>query len=603
MGVLILGLVLSNLGESKVGPYFGIDGFFVIAGYLMAQELRSSKLTQYSSLLSIIRKALKSIFTKYLLTISVTLLASILFLPRTFLRNYFTESIASALFILNLKMARNGIDLSIPAINIQAFQHLWAIAVLIQMLIFLPLLHLTLLKNKRTYILVICLTFLLSAIIATLFPSISNYLPTSRIWEFFLGAFLASYPTHFRRNPLRKKLLITFAIITGFVLANTGDLLRIGVLMSALSVLLTGVILLFGFNSNLEFLEGLGRNSFAIYLVHWPIIQIIKFYFKPMDLKAAISIFTLICLASFYISIFEKMSIGFARLKSRRLEIFTKFLFPLALVALVAGSFGFSVFPIKQPWRIDTSVPLIYDNGCHTGDAAPKLIGCDFGSLSSDQYVMLVGDSHAAQWFPGFESVASVQRFRLRVATKSGCPAIYVNRNQSLFNRDCALWQRNLIDFINVSQPDVLVISNMTENNGGTFSQFGITPDQYITQLKNFISRVNKRTNVVVIGDTVYPGSDNVVCLSVNTRNSKHCDLPDYSSKATSMTRNLIGSNVYYIDSRILTCHQKVCPSVIHNVNVYRDVSHLSVASIFIQRKLAYMVVDRYFKRKSIIRN
>jgi SGNH domain-containing protein len=45
-----------------------------------------------------------------------------------------------------------------------------------------------------------------------------------------------------------------------------------------------------------------------------------------------------------------------------------------------------------------------------------------FGVTTARRTVILIGDSHAAQWFRALERVAMHERFRLIVWTKSGCP-------------------------------------------------------------------------------------------------------------------------------------------------------------------------------------
>jgi hypothetical protein len=42
---------------------------------------------------------------------------------------------------------------------------------------------------------------------------------------------------------------------------------------------------------------------------------------------------------------------------------------------------------------------------------------------------VLFGDSHAAQWFPAVENIASSQGYKLFSFTKTSCPAIDVPRS------------------------------------------------------------------------------------------------------------------------------------------------------------------------------
>jgi hypothetical protein len=247
---------------------------------------------------------------------------------------------------------------------------------------------------------------------------------------------------------------------------------------------------------------------------------------------------------------------------------------------------GYSFSQESKFFKINTARPIIYSNGCHTYTSVPKKIGCDYGDLSSSQTIMLVGDSHAAQWFPGFEKASIAKGFRLRVATKSGCPALIPNPDISTGESECLIWQRNLLMFINQSKPDVVVISNLTEGRG-TFSNLGMTSSQYFRALIQLTTRINSETKVAVIGDTPYPGRDSVKCLSLHWRDSRKCDLKNSETEATNMTRMVKNFQIRYFDSRQLLCGKDFCPAIINKKNVYRDESHLSLSTVAIQEVMA----------------
>jgi hypothetical protein len=192
-------------------------------------------------------------------------------------------------------------------------------------------------------------------------------------------------------------------------------------------VLVTGALIFIGF-SNVIFrpLEHIGNISFSLYLVHWPAIAILLFYFEKINFFLAISIFILsLIMAKFLTDNLEnpvRFKQGYLKSKKFWLSIFL----PILVLCVLAFNQGFSITQKGELSELNVAIPVIYDNACDTDESIPKKFGCDFGDLNSKKLVMLVGDSHAAQWFPGFEKASLIRGAKLRVATKSGCPAVLI---------------------------------------------------------------------------------------------------------------------------------------------------------------------------------
>jgi hypothetical protein len=258
----------------------------------------------------------------------------------------------------------------------------------------------------------------------------------------------------------------------------------------------------------------------------------------------------------------------------------------LIVLCVLAANLGFSFDQSNRTVKINIANSIIDTNGCSEPASTPKKFGCDFGDLDSDKLVMLVGDSHASQWFPGFEKASLASGFRFRVATKNGCPALLVSPGNTSPNSECKAWQENVLLYINSSVPDLIVISNLTEN-GGSFGKLGLTPIQYIESLINFITQIHPKSKVAVIGDTAYPGNDSASCLSLNWENPSKCDILNAKSYATEMTKLASNFRTSYFDPRPLFCTNVICFAVMNGKNVYKDGSHLSISTVDNQEILA----------------
>jgi hypothetical protein len=76
---------------------------------------------------------------------------------------------------------------------------------------------------------------------------------------------------------------------------------------------------------------------------------------------------------------------------------------------------------------------------------------------------VLVGDSHAGQWFPAFERLAGERAWRLMDLTKSACPsadvAVWIGSLRREY-RECDAWRASAIARVAAEQPALVVLSN-----------------------------------------------------------------------------------------------------------------------------------------------
>jgi hypothetical protein len=71
----------------------------------------------------------------------------------------------------------------------------------------------------------------------------------------------------------------------------------------------------------------------------------------------------------------------------------------------------------------------VYADGCQVPLLERASPPCEYGPAKNDTTVVLFGDSHAAHWFPAFDSVATLRGSKLVNLTKTGCPSVTVTLN------------------------------------------------------------------------------------------------------------------------------------------------------------------------------
>jgi hypothetical protein len=104
---------------------------------------------------------------------------------------------------------------------------------------------------------------------------------------------------------------------------------------------------------------------------------------------------------------------------------------------------------------------IVYRNGCHVKAQAPTPAHfCVYGDTTAKRTVVLIGDSHAAQWFPAFDRATRALNVRLVYLTRSACPGEAVSVRVRVYYRACDVWRQNAYALIKtLPRVDLLVIA------------------------------------------------------------------------------------------------------------------------------------------------
>ena len=227
--------------------------------------------------------------------------------------------------------------------------------------------------------------------------------------------------------------------------------------------------------------------------------------------------------------------------------------------------------------------PVIYADNCHVDIGSYEPARCSYGDPNSDFSVALFGDSHAAQWFPTLNQVATQHSWRLVPLTKTGCTPIDLITYNSLVGPtypECRPWRervmQRLIDenikvvFIgysnrlqdpNTKEPfrDSIIAAGFAELIP-TLQSMGISP--------------------IVITDTPYPGQDVPICLSKALTNVPSCTfLRTQGIRESRQQTNIavaVDNGAEYLDISNWVCATEICPVISGNLLMYRDSNHIT---------------------------
>ncbi|HET7703958.1 MAG TPA: acyltransferase family protein [Candidatus Limnocylindrales bacterium] len=233
------------------------------------------------------------------------------------------------------------------------------------------------------------------------------------------------------------------------------------------------------------------------------------------------------------------------------------------------------------------SLPPIYADGCHLDQPTTASGECEYGVPESSATVVLLGDSHAAQWFPTLERLATVEGWRLVSLTKSACAMADVTVFNLSLGRaydECDAWRAHVLERVTAERPVLVVVANARTHQLALDSgrvPARERPDLWDAALERTLSQLRASAGaVVLVGDTPRAGVDPPVCLSEHLDDVLACATPADEALAPARTAAdaavALATGAEFIDPTPWVCPSDPCPVVIGRFLVYRDEHHLA---------------------------
>jgi peptidoglycan/LPS O-acetylase OafA/YrhL len=219
-------------------------------------------------------------------------------------------------------------------------------------------------------------------------------------------------------------------------------------------------------------------------------------------------------------------------------------------------------------------------DGCLGFERATRPPDCRYGDPDGTVTVALVGDSHAAQWFPALERIAKARHWQVLTFVKVACPFLDMSvRNVALKReyRECADWNEAVIARLATVTPDLTLIS---------MSRFAIHPilarDMTIAARTDALTRFVERLpgRVALIVDTPDAGQDVPSCLARHISDVRDCAIPASIAFAGGLgaleraASDATDAGLIDLTSRI--CRGDPCSVVVDDRIVFRDSRHLT---------------------------
>jgi peptidoglycan/LPS O-acetylase OafA/YrhL len=418
------------------GGFVGVDVFLVISGFLIANILLNKKEQANYQPIATLKYFYVSRFKRlvpvYFATlVVVSLLAAVLFLPADFV--IYKDGLKKAAYFNSNNYFANFGDYFAPANYEQPLLHTWSLAVEVQFYLIAPFIFLFLPKRLLSWLLplsIIALTAYTEYQLRIVGQEQATYYSLSaRLPAFFIGTWIALVIKENNNSEKKNRFnpylvwLASALILTSFLLPKmTGYFPGIAGLIPTL-----GAALLISNRANSpvskllsnKALVWLGNLSYSLYLWHWPVLAIIRYYTGAEILNwqyslAFLALTLLLAAASYYwietplmLKRSKKKIIGYVSL--------------VAVILLTAvGMKKINAFYTPEPLPIEYTRSADPAVACHG-----KIVGdCLWGDKNSDKEVLVLGDSHANMLSHFFEYLGKELNFKARIITASSCVTI-----------------------------------------------------------------------------------------------------------------------------------------------------------------------------------
>ncbi|MCC4907838.1 acyltransferase family protein [Microbacterium sp. cx-59] len=560
--------------------------------------------------------------------LGVLVLALVIY-PATRWSSIWEQTLASLTYTQNWVLAANTVDYYARSEATSPLQHFWSLSVQGQVFLLWPLLLSAAAIIVRRFRL--SPTVVVGAIFGAIFVVSLGYSVVrtandqqfayfdtgARLWEFAAGSLVAVL-LPFLRLPARVRAVAGWLGLAGIVLCGLlidvrggfpGYLALWPVLCAAAIVLTGGSGVRGGPNRLLESrpLRAIGRDAYALYLVHWPILVTWLVVTERTEVGLAGGIFLLalsLVLARVVTFVVDRplrrwsaangsrwvsvgliaASVGVVAIPVVAWDMVTKVQSSEAAAQAAYLNPGAAVL-IDPDWPDVPDAPLIpvateldadwiqLGQPCagRLAEIDPILTGTCAQTPDAERagrLLVVMGDSHAQQVTAAFLPAAREHGWGVVMLVRGGCA---MGMDEPGADEGCPQWRDAAIAHAEALAPDA-VVTVVTRADAGEDDE-ALRPG-----IESFIDRIRAADiDIVAVRDNPRFPFDMYECIGAS--GVEACAVPRSSSLAeTNPAEVLAGPGIALLDLTPYLCPDDFCPPVVGNVAVYRDDNHMSGA-------------------------
>jgi len=386
-GIAVLAVIFYHLPNSKLpGGLQGVTIFFVVSGFLMAKNtIRDEKNRQFS-FLHFYYKRIKRIYPFLLFSLVVSIF--ILGISNIRLIGNIRSELPSLIFGYNNWWQLNqGVSYFESYFNASLFKHYWSLSVELQFYLIWPFLFIVMKRMRRKQVFYLIYTLIFVSIHFSLFlPSAKAYYhKVAKLFPFLLGVWgyfnRITIGRFFEQNSFSKiwlLLLASLCLILFPIFPYTLNELLISICFALLLASVDDVNIAKKTKIASTKLSFVGKISYELYLVHFPVLIALTDLFKHYHLKYLdiASLFTVFLCTLLMITFFRK---GVQKMRS-----------PKIWTAMALMIIGISVLVLRAPANRLTAdqnqlQSLLKENSSKASAGENQ--------LSQEKKILFIGDS------------------------------------------------------------------------------------------------------------------------------------------------------------------------------------------------------------------
>lgn len=618
--VAILAVVAVHAGVPWLsGGYVGVDVFFVLSGFLIT-GLLVSEIAETGRLRFVefyVRRLRRLLPALVVLLLVVSAVATLLLSPT----EQFQQSSAAAMAALwlgNFHFAFARLDYFSQGQETNLFLHTWSLGVEEQFYLIWPALLVWImgrdtpsgLGRLKAAMAVVFVASLVGCIVLSYdAPRLAFYMMPLRAWQFAAGALVwiffnpgavgttlhlsTRWQSMTRAGGWLGLALIALAAATfGPQMAYPGIYALLPT-VGAVAVIAAGCASPGGAGVSrvlsLRPLQGIGRVSYSWYLWHWPILLLGRAA-TGSDAPAWRVVWVILSLLLAVLSYRLIESTTRHRqwwLSQARASLYGSLALMLLVCAISLNGFGSPTYKtppaaVVRYQMARSDAPVIYGMGCDDWFHSDRVRICAFGPADAPHTAVLIGDSHAGQWFPAVSKAFARPGWRLLVLTKSACPMVDESFFYPRIGREyteCSTWRRRALERVAELKPDLVLM--------GSADSYGFTQPQWIEGTGRVLEALAPAAgHVFILRNTPALPFDGPECLEQHVGRpawlgSRVCTVtPDESSADLEVAwLNRAASrypNVRMLDMNASVCPGGICSAELGGLVVFRDAQHLT---------------------------
>ena len=466
----IISVLFYHLDLGFFGGYLGVDIFFVLSGFLITRIIDSKISEDKFSLTSFYLKRMLRLFPAFALVSLVTLVVSYFFLLEEDFISSVNTFISSLFYSSDTFLLYNSNNYFMSNSENNVFLHTWSLYIEEKIYLIFPLLLVAIKERKKEVIFFIFIISLSSSIFLENYSKTFNfYFFFSRLWEFLAGALLVYIPAFkFKKSANETAILIlNFLTLTFIILHESFSSLfpRVSIVLTILSscsfiYISSGNVFQRTFSSSL--VKFFSKMSYSIYLIHWPVITLVKSTIIVFDFKfKLISILITLLLSYLSMRFVETPFRKYDYYSLRKRKIFLYYL--LICSSLIVMSLIFKKYQstYSLPGKIlgqDIRNELKIFNNFRSSSVEPVV---HFKS-NRKRSLIVWGDSHGLSLMPKLEEIARKYDYSLEHMLTPGIPPLINversnNKIKTLELKNLSLKRLDLLK--SQKNKDILIVS------------------------------------------------------------------------------------------------------------------------------------------------